>query len=176
MDITIYTTPTCGYCHQAKRFLSERGAKYTERDVSRDRTAADEMVRLTGQMGVPVIVIDGQAIIGFDRPRLESLLAKSGSENRPRFGLKIADAGKIAQKSGALPVFGALVGAVAPGSLGEKAGLQPGDIITELNLRQISNADDLEKALSGLVPGNRAAIVFLRGRKTIRTEISISAN
>lgn len=174
MNVTIYTTPTCGYCHQAKEYLSERGVKYTEHDVSRDKAAADEMVRSTGQMGVPVIVVEGQPIIGFDRPRLESLLTK-GSENgsRPRFGLKIADASKIAQKSGALPVFGALVGAVAPGSLGEKAGLQQGDIITELNLRPINNARDLEKALAGLVPGNRATIAFLRGQKTMSSEVVI---
>lgn len=76
INIRIYTTPTCGYCHQAKRFLSERGVKFTEYDVSRDRAAADEMVRMTGQMGVPVIVVDGQVVVGFDRTRLEHLLAK----------------------------------------------------------------------------------------------------
>ncbi|MFA4837306.1 MAG: glutaredoxin domain-containing protein [Dehalococcoidia bacterium] len=173
MNITLYTTPTCGYCQQAKKFLSDRGVKYTERVVSQDQAAADEMVRLTGQMGVPVIVIDGQPIIGFDRPKLEKLLAKAGSGNRPHFGLKIADAGKIAQKAGEIPVFGALVGAVSPGSLGEKAGLQPGDIITELNLRRINTADDLEKALASLMPGNRATIMFLRGQKTLKTEISV---
>ena len=89
MNVTVYTTPTCGYCHQAKKYLSERGVKYTEHDVSRDKAAADEMVRLTGQMGVPVIVVDGKPIIGFDRPRLESLLAKGGGNgSRPRFGLR----------------------------------------------------------------------------------------
>lgn len=173
MNITIYSTPTCGYCHQAKKFLSERGVKYTEHDVSSNQAAADEMVRLTGQMGVPVIVVDGEPIIGFDRPRLENLLAKGARGNRPHFGIKIADASKIAQKSGVLPVFGALVGTVASGSLGEKAGLQQGDIITELNLRPINNADDLQNALAGLAPGNRATIAFLRGQKTMRSEISI---
>ena len=49
-----------------------------EIDVSRDRTAADEMVRLTGQLGVPVTVIDGQVVVGFDRPHLEQLLASAG--------------------------------------------------------------------------------------------------
>jgi glutaredoxin 3 len=173
MNITIYTTPTCGYCHQAKRFLAERGVKFEERDVSRDRAAADEMVRLTGQMGVPVIVIDGQPIIGFDRPRLEALIARGGGVQRPRFGLKIADASRIAQKAGAVPVFGALVGAVAPASLGEKAGLQPGDIITEVNLRRINNADDFQNALANLAPGNKVALLFLRGQKTLRSEIVV---
>ena len=48
MNIEIYTTPTCGYCQQAKRFFSVREVRYAEHDVSRDRAAADEMVRLTG--------------------------------------------------------------------------------------------------------------------------------
>lgn len=172
MNITIYTTPTCGYCHQAKRYLTERGISYVEHDVSRDRTAAQEMMRLTGQMGVPVIVVNGKPIIGFDRPKLESMLAGGGNGHRPRFGIKIADASKIAQKRGSLPVFGALVGAVANGSLGQKAGLQPGDIITELNLRPISNAKDFENAITGITPGNRVAITFLRGEKSLRSEIT----
>ena len=79
MDVKVYTTPTCGYCHQVKKFLSERGVKYAEYDVSRDRAAADEMVRLTGQMGVPVILVDGQVVVGFDRARLEHLLSKNGN-------------------------------------------------------------------------------------------------
>ena len=173
MNIRIYTTPTCGYCHQAKRFLSERGVKFTEYDVSRDRAAADEMVRTTGQMGVPVIVVDGQAVIGFDRARLEQLLAKRGNGQRPHFGLRIADATKVAQRFGLTPVFGALVGEVAPSSLGKKAGLRQGDIITEVNLRPIHNADDLEKALSALTAGDRVVIVFLRGQETLESKITI---
>ena len=167
MDVKVYATPTCGYCHQVKKFLSERGVKYTEYDVSRDRAAADEMVRLTGQMGVPVILVDGQAVIGFDRARLEHLLGKSGNGGRPRFGLKVADAGKIAQSSGAL------IGAVAPSSLGEKSGLRAGDIITEVNMRQINNAGELEHVLTSLTSGSRVAIVFLRDGETLKSEIVV---
>ena len=99
MEVKIYTTPTCGYCRQAKRFLTEMDVRFTEYDVSRDRAVAEEMVNLTGQMGVPVIVVDGQAVIGFDRARLEALLADRDSGQRPHFGLKIADAGKAAEFS-----------------------------------------------------------------------------
>ena len=65
------------------------------------------------------------------------------------------------------------VGKIAPSSLGEKADLRQGDIITEVNLRPIHNADDLENALSELTPGNRVVIVFLRGKQTFKSEIVI---
>ena len=130
------------------------------------------MVRLTGQLGVPVIVIDGQVVIGFDRPRLEQLLASGGGQH-PHLGLKVADASKVAPRTGGVPVFGALVGAVASASLGERAGLLNGDIITELNLRAIRGVDDLEHALADLTLGSRATIVFLRGQETLRAEIVV---
>ena len=130
------------------------------------------MVRLTGHMGVPVIVIDGQAVVGFDRPRLEQLLASGGGQ-RPRFGLRVADASRMAQRTGGVPIFGALVGSVVTSSPGERAGLRNGDIITEINLKSIRNADDLEQALAGLTHGSRVTIVFLRGGEKLRSEIVI---
>ena len=173
MDVKIYTTPTCGYCHQAKKFLAERGVKYTEYDVSRDRDAAEEMVRLTNNRGVPVIVIDNEVIIGFDRPRLEQLLASHSQAEKPHFGLKVADAAKIAQNLGKNPVSGAYVGAIVPSSPAEKAGLRNGDIIKEVNLSPISGAGDLERVLSSLSRGSRVAIVFLRDEETLKVEIVI---
>lgn len=173
MDVKVYSTPTCGYCHQVKKFLKDRGVLFTEVDVSRDQAAAREMVKRTGQQGVPVIDVDGQLIIGFDRPRLETLLASGGNGKRPRFGLKVADASKIAQKAGVVPVFGALVGSVAPSSAGERAGLRQSDIITEVNLRPIRNANDLEKAIGNLKAGGRASIAFVRGPETLRSEVEV---
>ena len=168
MSVTLYTSPTCGYCHQVKAYLSQKGVKYVERDVSVDRTAADDMMKLTGQMGVPVIVVDGQPIIGFNRARLDQLLANgSDGSSKPRFGLKIADASKIAQKAGAY------VGQVAPDSLGQKAGLMSGDIITELNMRSINNAADLEEALGALTSGGNVSVVFTRGNNSLRTEVKV---
>jgi serine protease Do len=130
------------------------------------------MVRLTGQLGVPVTVIDGQVVVGFNRPHLEQLLASGGGQ-RPHLGLKVADASKVAPTAGGVPVSGALVGAVAPASPGERAGLRNGDIITELNLRPIRGVDDLERALAGLMPGSRATIVYLRGQETLKVEIVV---
>jgi glutaredoxin 3 len=173
IDVKIYTTPTCGYCRQAKKFLGELGVNYTERDVSRDRAAAEEMVGLTGQMGVPVIVVDGQVVIGFNRARLEQLLAGGNNRKPPRLGLKVTDASRISRKTEEPPVFGAVVGSVAPSSPGERAGIRAGDIITSINQKRINNVAELEEVLGTLTPRNRILITFYRGEEAIRAEIVI---
>ena len=173
MDVKIYTTPTCGYCHQAKKFLDELGVNYTEDDVSRDRAAAEEMAQLTGQMGVPVIVVDGQVLIGFNRARLEQLLARGDSHQHPRFGLKVADASRMARKPGEPPVFGALVGSVVPSAPGERAGIKAGDIITEINRKRVNNTAELEHVVGTLASGNRVPVTFYRGEQAIKSEIVI---
>ncbi len=77
-EVTIYSTPTCGYCAMAKDFLQEHGVEFTEIDVSVDQQKAQEMVEKTGQMGVPVIIInkDGkeEILVGFDQVQLTNLL------------------------------------------------------------------------------------------------------
>lgn len=72
--IKIYSTPTCPYCKMAKSFLTEKGIAFSDVDVSVDRAAAEEMVEKTGQMGVPVLDIDGAVIIGFDKDAIEAAL------------------------------------------------------------------------------------------------------
>jgi S1-C subfamily serine protease len=148
--------------------------KYTEYDVSRDRQAANEMVDLTGQMGVPVIVVDGQAIIGFDRPRLQQLIAAGGTRKRPRLGMKVADAGDASRKPGEPPVFGALVGSVASSSPGDKAGLVPGDIITVIGQTRINNVADLEVALSAIGTANRVSVTYYRNDQPYKSELVFS--
>lgn len=74
MNITLYTTPTCGYCKIAKDYFKSNNIKFTEYDVSRDSQNAMEMVRKSGQMGVPVIEANGKLIVGFNRPELDKIL------------------------------------------------------------------------------------------------------
>jgi glutaredoxin 3 len=162
MDVKIYSTPTCGYCHMAKKYLQEKGIAYKEFDVSVDSEAAREMVKLTGQMGVPVITVNNEVIVGFDRPLLDKLLAGNGNGYKVSLGLSVADASRLAQKTGIPPVFGAFVGKVQPGSPGEKAGLQPGDIVTEINMQPINNASDLEKRVASMAKGSKVTIVYQR--------------
>src|SRR5450830_867846 len=106
------------------------GVRYDDIDVSRDPVAASEMVRRSGQRGVPVITVDKQVVVGFDPQKLETLLSKA-AQKRPSVGMAIADASKIALKSGGIPVFGAYVGKVAPVSPAAREGMRVGDIITE---------------------------------------------
>jgi glutaredoxin 3 len=73
-QVTIYSTPTCHFCHMAKEFFKEKGVQYTEHDVLADMVKRQEMVDKSGQLGVPVIIIDGQITVGFDQARIESLL------------------------------------------------------------------------------------------------------
>jgi glutaredoxin 3 len=170
MNVLVYTSPTCPYCRMVKEFLSQRGISFEERDVSRNSSYAEELVRSTGQMGVPVTIIDGQIVVGFDRGRLEELTAQTQTGQRPAFGASIADASKITAKQGSGMIFGAYVGRTRPGSIADRIGLAPGDIITELNMKRIANAGDLEDALSNLSSGSRFSLVFLRDNKTTTTE------
>ncbi len=73
-SVTVYTTPTCSWCHTIKRHLQENGVQYREVDVSRDQKAAEEMVRRSGQQGVPQTDISGEIIVGFDKTRINTLL------------------------------------------------------------------------------------------------------
>jgi len=72
--VTVFTTPTCSWCNRAKTYLRTRGVQFREVDVSRDPAAARDLVRRTGQMGVPVIEIDGRSIVGFDQSRIDAML------------------------------------------------------------------------------------------------------
>ena len=76
--VTIYSTPTCGFCHKTKEFLKEHNIKFTDIDVSKDAKAADTMVQKSGQMGVPVIDIEGKIIVGFERHELKKELGIKG--------------------------------------------------------------------------------------------------
>lgn len=75
--ITIYTTPTCGFCHMAKQYFNSLKLDYEEKDVSRDANLQQEMIDKSNQMGVPVIDIDGNIVVGFNRPTIDSLFRQA---------------------------------------------------------------------------------------------------
>ncbi|MDZ7726056.1 MAG: glutaredoxin family protein [Candidatus Campbellbacteria bacterium] len=73
-EVTIYTTPTCQYCQAAKRFFAENDVQYTEHDVASDAEKRQEMVEKSGQMGVPLIVVGNEMMVGFDEGKLREIL------------------------------------------------------------------------------------------------------
>jgi glutaredoxin-like YruB-family protein len=74
MSVRVYSTSTCPWCDKAKDYLSQLGVAFEAVDVSRDRAMAEEMIRKTGQRGVPVLDIGGTIIVGFDRPAIDAAL------------------------------------------------------------------------------------------------------
>ena len=72
--IKIYSTPACPYCVTLKEFLKEKGFEYEDIDVSQNQSMVDEMVEKSGQMGVPVVDIDGKIIVGFDKEKISEVL------------------------------------------------------------------------------------------------------
>ena len=74
MKVKVYSTPTCPYCKRVKEFLKENNVNFIDIDVSSNREAVQEMIDKSGQMGVPVIEIDDEIIIGFDKQKIKEVL------------------------------------------------------------------------------------------------------
>lgn len=75
--VTIYSTPTCVYCNAAKKFFAQNNVEYTEHNVAADLEKRKEMIEKSGQMGVPVIAIDNDLVVGFNQPKIKQLLGLS---------------------------------------------------------------------------------------------------
>ena len=73
-SVKIYSTPTCPYCKMAKQFLTENNIQFEDIDVAASQTAAQEMISKSGQMGVPVLEINNQLVVGFDKGKIKQLL------------------------------------------------------------------------------------------------------
>ncbi|MDO8514201.1 MAG: glutaredoxin family protein [bacterium] len=74
-QVSIYTTPTCHFCHAAKEFFTANKVNYAEYNVASDLEKRKEMIEKSGQMGVPVITVGSDLVVGFDEKRLRELLA-----------------------------------------------------------------------------------------------------
>jgi glutaredoxin-like YruB-family protein len=72
--VLVFTTPTCPWCTRVKSYLAQQRVPFREVDVSRDASAARDLVRRTGQVGVPVVEIDGRPVVGFDKQQIDRLL------------------------------------------------------------------------------------------------------
>jgi S1-C subfamily serine protease len=142
-------------------FLRKQGVAYEEVDVSKDPRAAEEIVRRTGQMGVPVITDNQEAIVGFDIARLKRMAAR---HSRPAgLGLRVKDDPDNS---------GAYVGSVRPDSPAARAGVVAGDVVVELSGAPVRNAADLERIGAQRAPGQPTSITLKRGTERITLFIS----
>ena len=154
---------------------------YVEKLVDQDRAAAIEMIRRSGQQGVPVTIIGDEVVVGFDRPRLERIVASlkarqaapssAPQTGRRPLGARVADADRYALPGGTA-VPGAYIGGINPGSPAEAAGMKVGDVITAVDSTSIRNVDDLTAALGKHGPGP-VTFTLARGPNTrsVRAEL-----
>jgi S1-C subfamily serine protease len=134
--------------------------------VGLDRAAAFRMIRLSRQQGVPVITIDDEVVVGFDRRRMEEILSRKSSA-KPQLGIAVADANPR------LEVDGAYVGRVKPHSPGAQAGLKAGDVIVEIAGQPIRNAADVERIAQNLRNGERVRVVYLHRGQVLQVDLSL---
>jgi glutaredoxin-like YruB-family protein len=172
MSIVVYTTPTCGYCHQLKSYLRQREVPFAEYDVSRDRRAAADMVRLSGQQGVPVTLIDGEVVVGFDRPAIDRLLARQPAA-RPKLGVAIAAAERISAQKGLPLPSGAYIGRVNADSPAERAGLRSGDVILELAGQVVHTDADVHRILANAPTGRSVDLLLWREGQRIQAAVRL---
>jgi S1-C subfamily serine protease len=133
--------------------------------VSSDRAAAEEMVRRTGQMGVPVTVIDGETVVGFDRSRLERIVQRMKTPRRPAtLGAAVKDVDG-----------GALVGTVHPGTPAERGGLMPGDVIVAVDGTPVGDAATLARLIQEARARGAATMTVQRATDRIPLRIPLAA-
>lgn len=83
--ITIYTSPTCGFCHQAMEYIKDKGFEFTEKDLTTDEEALKFVVEKVGQAVTPIITINDTVIVGFDRPKIDEALEHTHQNNEKDF-------------------------------------------------------------------------------------------
>ena len=141
---------------------------FEEKDVAKDFTAAMEMIRRTGQQGVPVVATEDEVILGFDQVRLARLAEKYAGPKRPPLGVLAADAeeylARHPEKADSIPpgTKGVYVGKIRPDTVAERAGLRAGDVIVGLAGKRVRTMAQLDQLVDTLKAGDTVAIRYLR--------------
>ena len=149
---------------------------YEEKDVATDYAAAMEMIRRSGQQGVPVVATEDEVILGFDQVRLKRLADKYAAPKRPPLGILAADADdyltRHPEKAAALPegTKGVYVGKIRPDTVADRAGIQAGDVIVGAAGKRLRGMAQLDQLVGALKPGAELAVRYLRnGEETTAT-------
>lgn len=166
--VTVYSTKTCPWCDRAKEYLRANNVPFEDKDVASDYEAAMEMIRRTGQQGVPVIATDDEVILGFDQVRLARLADKFAGPKRPALGLLAADVEQYLTKhpeaADTIPAGtkGVYVGEVRKNSVAETSGIRRGDVIQSIANKRVRNMQALDQLIATLKPGENVNVRYLR--------------
>jgi glutaredoxin 3 len=166
--VTVYMTSTCPWCDRVKEYLTKNGVAFTEKDVARDYEAAMEMIKRSGQQGVPVVTTEKDTIVGFDQARLARIVDEYGRPKRAPLGLLAADAEQYFERhpeaAADFPegTRGVYVGVVRPNSVAERSGVRPGDVITSVAGKRVRNMSSLDQLIDTLKAGEKISVKYLR--------------
>lgn len=168
-NVTVYTTQTCPWCDRVKDYLGRNGVPFKEVDVSKDYSAAMEMIQKSGQQGVPVVMAGDEVIVGFDQARLAKIVEQHGRPKRAPLGLLAADAEQYFSKHPEIKerfpegTRGVFVGKVRPDSVAERSGIQHGDVITSVAGKRVRSMTGLDELIDTLQAGQSVSVRYLRG-------------
>ncbi|MEA2646193.1 MAG: hypothetical protein QOE92_1276 [Chloroflexota bacterium] len=183
-EVVIYTTPTCSYCAQAKRWFAEHGVTYTEYDITRDPARAAEVYRLTGQQAVPVIRVGAQVLVGYDPLQLARLIPMDPEGQVASNGARKVSLGMAAQslthekagEAGLPAAFGVVVGPVREGGPAGAAGILEGDIIVGIGSYTLQNLNQLLSIVANKQPGDTLSVRVWRDGRELDVEITFPAD
>ena len=136
--------------------------------MAKDYAAAMEMIRLSGQQGVPVTVSNGDVILGFDQQKFAKLAEKFAGPKRPPLGILAADAedylNRHPEKADSVPAGtkGIYIGRIRPKTVAARAELKPGDVITSFAGKRVRNMAALDQMVETLKPGDKATAKYIR--------------
>jgi glutaredoxin 3 len=166
--VTVYTTKTCPWCDRVRDYLGRNGVPFEEKDVGRDYSAAMEMIKRSGQQGVPVVTTDSEVIVGFDQRRLAKIVDQYGRPKRAPLGLMAADAEQYFSKHPDIAAKypestrGVFVGDVRKGSVAERSGIKHGDVITSVAGKRVKNMSSLDQLIDTLQAGESVKVRYVR--------------
>ncbi|MCC6943385.1 MAG: PDZ domain-containing protein [Thermomicrobiales bacterium] len=166
--VTVYFTQTCPWCDRVKDYLHKNGVPFEEKDVARDYDAAMEMIKRSGQQGVPVIATENEVIVGFDQARLAKIVDAFGRAKRPPLGLLAADAQQYFERHPDIAANypegtkGIFVGDVRANSVAERAGVKNGDVITSVAGKRVRNIGQLDQMIDTLDAGDKVSFRYIR--------------
>ena len=180
--VTVYSTTTCPWCDRTKEYLRSRNVPFKDVDVSADMNAAREMVRVSGQQGVPVVATDQEVIVGFDQVRLARIADRFSGPKRPAFGVLGANAddyfGRHPEKmpAGETDIKGVFVGQVRPKSVAAQAGIQVGDVIQAVANKRVRNLIALDQIMASVKAGDIVSARVLRDTEDVSITLDFTPN